>query len=1282
MKKPAAILSLILLSFSMTGTPCHPLNRNQSYQTFKNIALPIDANLVNVIFQDNAGLIWFGTQRGLFSYNGYDLHEYTDPDFPNGNPVFAIVQYSDDSLCLGTDNGVRWFNLDDKTMGCPYQETDLSLAVRSLALYDGYLWIGTRDRGLERMYVSTGKPEAVELKDGAETIIYSLEQIEDRLFIASYEHLSCYDGKTDERYLIDLGVPERLMVNSLLWDKNRNCLWVGTEGYLFEYDIKENTARKTELLTGNSFKSLALDSDGNLLIGTDAGLFVYDFASKSPTQVVHDSRNPKSLCNNVIWDILRDKNDNIWFATGRGVSVSHTNVGQEYIHLSEIVQSGDGNLFTCMLMDSSGGYWLGGDNGLIHIDSSAPYEVEWFRQDSEEHMLRHNHIRCIYEDSLNGIWIASDGGVARYEPATDSFVYYQIQLADSGRNANWAYSILEDRKGRMWIASFLGGIFVCSKDNLDILYNFGEDSGIGSNAYILNDGGDCIWANTSGGVVSIDIDTMQVIRHGIYADNILYYDGALWNTIYGELYRYDPRSGVNSRIAFAESCRQIHYFVNENGRIWFSSSEGIFIIDPQTSDISTVSYTLDNYLCGLYDEKNNVIVWGGEDCFSRIDAGKNNSASASKVYITSLVSEGRLLKSNEDYTLSSERLDIKRKSDIVIELSTLSYLADESLYYRFGDEESWQPLGKGNNHISLVNLPGGKYSLQLSNSNPASNPDAIFNSYSIVIPYPWYLRWQSFVLYFVFLVGIAVVCARIVHIRNIRKFELREKERNLELSNMKMDFFVNISHELKTPLSLIIAPVSKMLSETTNAKQRETLTTVYNNALRLNTLIHKVLDFKTLEAESEDILIRSHTELCALLKNCINTFRTVIDEKRISVNLLCPEEPVWANVDSLKLESAVINLISNSIKYVSEDSGIVDVKLDRVNDSALITISDNGCGINKEELSLVFIRYFQGKQGNRSEGSGIGLYLVKKYIELHGGHISIESRNGTFVKFNIPLVGENSCVMDEASKDEISSTVYSARILIIDDNKEMVAFLAETLSRDYECLKAYNGKEGLDVIGRIVPDLIIVDQMMPQMDGFSFSRAVRKNYHTATVPIIMLTAKEDMATEMESIKIGIDFFMPKPFDIKKLQLRIAQLLRKKESMEEAVRIEASSNPDFSECREQLSSDELFMEKVTKAIEENMGREDFNVSSLAGIISVDDKQLYRKLKQLTGSSPVNYIRKLRMRKASILLAEDKFSISEVMFLVGYSNASYFSKCFAQEYGMSPKEYRRSKDTRDV
>ena len=1276
------LLSLlcVFISIHIAGADLtyHPLNRNQSYQTFKNISLPVDANLVNVVFQDNNGMIYFGTQRGLYSYNGYDLHEYHDAMHPNGNPVFAIIQISEQFLCIGTDHGIRWFDMTSKAITDSYCGISFSPAVRSLSMYDGYLWVGTRDFGLMRISPSDGRLESMNHDNTPETTIYSLEATEEMLFVASYEHFSYYDSNTNIRQFVELGSTERIMVNSLLWDKDRDCIWVGTEGYLYNFKISSRQITRHSLLAGNSFKSLSLDTESHLLIGTDAGLFVLNPTNKECVQVVHDSRNSSSLCNNIIWDIFRDKNQNIWLATNRGVSLSQTNTGRQYVHLSEIVHSSEGNLFTRMFWDSFGDYWLGGENGLVHIAAKEKgYNATWFRQDSKEKHLKHNRIRHIYEDSSHDIWIASDGGIGKYDRITEKFNFFNIQVDSTGKNANWAYSILEDKTGRIWIASYMGGLFVCDKETMTIQYHFDENTGIGSNVYLMEEGDDgCIWASTSNGLVSIDINTFDVDQSGFYVDNMMYFNGAIWYSVLGKLYRYDPLTKSSENIPFSETCRQIFYFIREDDRIWFTSSEGLACIDPSTASIMNISPVDDYYLCGLYNDANDEFILGGEDCLLRISLDKKelHHSSTTPVFVTSIVSNGELMQPYKHYKFNENRIEFYKEADITIQLSTLSYDSEESYYYKFDNERQWQSLGKGQNHLALVNLSGGTYSLQLSNRNPESDTEAIISEYSIHIPYPWYLDWKAFVLYTILLGSAIAAGVRIIHIRNKKKFALREKERILELSNMKMDFFVNISHELKTPLSLIIAPVSKMLAETTNARQRETLTNIHSNALRLNTLIHKVLDFKQIETESENTLIRSRVELVNLIRSCVSTFSAVTEEKNISVNIQVPEEALWANIDGLKIESAVINVLSNAIKYANEENGRINIELNHVDDNAVITISDNGRGIDKDELSLIFIRYFQGKNSRQKEGSGIGLYLVKKYIELHSGTIAIENDNGTKVRISIPLTGDNSYILKDINENRESVEANaSAKILIIDDNKEIVAFLTSTLSKYYECRKAYNGKDGLDVLNEYTPDLIIVDQMMPEMDGFHFSKSVRKNHLTATTPIIMLTAKDDMATELESIKIGIDIFMPKPFDIKKLQLRIAQLLKKRETIETSVRIDAVTQPDFKGCKAKQSPDEIFMEKATKIIEDNMDREEFSVSLLAEMLSVDTKQLYRKLKQLTGVTPVNYIRKLRLRKAAVLLEEDKFTISEVMFLVGYSNSSYFSKNFAEEFGVTPKEY---------
>lgn len=1275
------ILLFMLPAFYMEGAGLrhHPLNRSQSYRTFKNISLPFDANQVNAVCQDSQGLVWLGTRRGLYSYNGYDLHEYQDERHLDLNQIYAVVHVNLDReyLCLGTGRGVKWFDLTDECIRSPYPHSEITKAVRSLAVYGGYLWIGTLDNGLKRMSLTDGEIEDSVLDEGKETTIYSLEPTDDGLFVASYEHLSRYDEKTGQRRTIRLYGSGKRMVNSLLYDKEASCVWVGVKGCLYKYDVATEEVVRYIEVPGISLKTLALDADGNLLLGTDAGLLVLDLEKKTFIQVAHDSRNTRSLCNNIIYDILSDRNHNIWLATERGVSLAQSNTVQHYIHLSELVSTGEGNLFTFIHKDSFGDYWLSGKNGLIHLSNDR--DVAWFRTDSEDHPLKHNRVRHVYEDSHHDIWIASDGGVGKYDRKNDRFDYYHIQSVQGDRNANWAYYITEDKFGRIWVASYKGGLFVCNRKNMDVLYHFSEDSGIGNDVYLMqNDENGHIWASTSNGLVSIDINTMEIDRHDIYTFNMLYFKGAIWYSLYGKLYRYDISESSNMSVPFSETCSQIYSFIPAGDRIWFTSSDGVFSVDPTSKAVSSISNTSDYFLSGLYDGQYGQMLLGGEDCIVRMPLSRNLVQDRpDSVCITSITSNGKLLSHEVDYGGNNPRygktVELKRNSNVVIELSSFSYQSEESYYYRFDSERPWSALGKGQNHISLINLFGGTYTLQLSCSNPELDSNAVVTEYYIHVPLPWYLDDKAIIAYFLTLVGVIIAVIRQLQIRNRRKYELREKEMTLELSNMKMDFFVNVSHELKTPLSLIIAPVSRMLSETTNAKQRSTLSKIHDNALRLNTLIHKILDFKQMEVESEDTLIRSHVEVGALLRNSIGIFSAVIEEKNIKVNLHGLKDAVWASMDRLKIESAIINILSNAIKYVEEGTGIIDIEAVVDGDDLQITITDNGCGIDKDDLPLVFVRYFQGK-GKKAEGNGIGLYIVKKYIELHGGTISIESDGGTKVKLTIPLAEVSPEVLGSAPEgsEDVQSDA-SARILIVDDNKEIVAFLAETLSQHYQCREAYDGKDGLAVMEDFVPDLIIVDEMMPEMDGLTFSRNVRKNYQTAAVPIIMLTAKDDMDTEMQSIKAGVDVFMPKPFDIKKLQLRISQLLQKRDSIEKSVRIEAVSRPAFIESHEHRSSDEIFMEKATKAIEDNMGREDFDVSLLASMLSVENKQLYRKLKQLTGYSPVNYIRKLRMSKASILLKEDRFTVAEVMYLVGYSNSSYFSKCFSEEFGMTPKEF---------
>lgn len=436
----------------------------------------------------------------------------------------------------------------------------------------------------------------------------------------------------------------------------------------------------------------------------------------------------------------------------------------------------------------------------------------------------------------------------------------------------------------------------------------------------------------------------------------------------------------------------------------------------------------------------------------------------------------------------------------------------------------------------------------------------------------------------------------------------------------------------------------------------------------MNTLIQQVLNFKQMEYNSENVLIRSHIELCAFLKNIVESFSPVFAEKKIFKSFASNQKEIWMNLDVLKIESIFVNIISNAVKYMPESGGEIHVAIRQEGDRNTIVVSDNGIGIKKEDLSYIFIRFYQSKTGRKhTNGSGIGLYIVKKFVELHGGRIEVHSQGegyGTTVKVEFPLSDENRVPIQEHSdiQEGIVEDNSFPVLLIIDDNQEMVSFLIETFSKTYRCLKAFNGKEGLSVVRENTVDLIIVDEMMPEMGGLEFCRVLRRNQPTASIPAIMLTAKDDLETEKNSIKAGVDIFMPKPFDIDKLSLRLVQLQERRNSLEQRIRIENISKPVVEESFQ--SNDEILLAKVVSVIEENMENTEFNVTMLSDLMDIDGKQLYRKLKQLTGSSPVDYIRQIRMKKAAVLLAQKKFSVSEVMYMVGYTNASYFQDVSSQ------------------
>lgn len=1204
---------------------------------FDNISLPYGANTVDQVIQDSYGMVWFITRQGVFSFDGYTAQRVTGGNF------HAAVAVDKETLCLGCDHGIRWLNVRTRQILDKGPWLPVDGDVRALAYSNGKLYVGTKSHGLFSLNKQSNVWQRYTLSNSQDDIIFSLCLVKGGMYIAHLKGLAFMDSRGN---IHDIGIHDN--VYSVLPDKKRNSLWIGTE-----HNLLQKTDNVHTILSGSTFNRIVPLSNGNLMLSTEYGLQVYNPETNVIQTISHDaSMQGQGLPSNRINYIFLDRQHNLWLATDRGVAMAQLIRDFLYYSLTDITHSNDGNVFSQVLVDHYGGQWLGGDNGIIHL---ADKKVKWFKVG---HGLRKNMIRSIYEDHDHDIWIATDASIARYNRQKDAFDYYD--LADNrGRNSNWAYGICEDGKGRMWIATYMGGLYVVDKKTLlassgkYVMHNspFGSHDDEVSTIYRLAHGDNgLLWAYTSKGLATIDTRNFKVsLKKKMFLDCMTVAGGSVWIDVQGHLYRYDIKESKMADTGFEVKDGMIYTLVKETNRVWMPTSEGLFYIDTRDNTIHPYSKPDYDFYAGAYVQKDNAILWGGEDVIAgqHLNAPRNDTKSP-KVYITNIpVDEHDIIR------LSS-------RENIVISLATFDYAHSNSevFWYKVGKDGNWQSLPAGTNRVSLPSIQGGTYDLYLSTDPNTS--DATITKYKLKVPYPWYLRWWAWALYLIIILAALYSFIRYYKRRNKKLLQEQERENTLALTEQKMEFFVDMSHELKTPLSLIIAPIDKLLSETTNAKLRSRLKNIQSNALKLNDIIHRILDFKRMETESDDQILASHVELITLLKDSVSEFREQAATRGITIDFDSNVDQQWMDIDVVKMQMIMRNLLSNAMKYVSDRSGRIKVSVISNQTEVTISVCDNGPGVVDADLPKIFNRYFKGDDSHN--GTGIGLSVVKKYVLLHGGDITAKNNHGLNVTFSLPL---------NTYTPPLSSDLPT--VLIVDDNHEIVDFLTSALSDNYTCIQAYSGEEALENVKESVPDIIITDQMMPGMDGTELCRRLRHNHDTANTPIIMLTAKDDPDTEMKSIGSGADVFMPKPFNLRKLQLHMVQSLKRQKSIVQSAHIDTITSIQPSISKE-LVGDEALMARVIKTIDENISSEEFNVTRLCEIVGIDQKKLYRKIKLLAGETPVVFLRNYRLKRAAELLKQGQLTVSEIMYRVGFNSLSYFTKIFKEKYGISPKEFR--------
>ncbi|MGM9845963.1 MAG: ATP-binding protein [Muribaculaceae bacterium] len=1298
-----AFIALIIMLFVM-ATPCHAAT---DYATaFDNISINSSSHTVYAMLHRPGGLLYIGTDTGLYTYDGYVCRSTASaPGAPSALHINAMVLVGS-AIYTGSDSGINAYDTTtDSYLDLP---SGLPANVRAIAPEpSGALLIGSFT-GLYRYdpVVKTLTAIAPELSS---PVVYAIAHDDSgNYYIGTYNGL--YRLRAGEKHARRLPTPPRaanhFFVNALIYDRAAAQMIIGTEGALYRLDTDALTYTEIAALRSNSCKALTLDSHHRLWVGTDNGLYMLADDSAEPLHFIHDSRLASSIANNAVWSLLATDKE-IIAGTDEGLSILAGTADFRSTPLHTLTGRGDGNRIECILRDSQGNLWLGGSNGIIRCDRSGA-SAAWYMVDSPQLHIPHNRIRDIFEDSRKRLWIASDGGVLLYDNTSGRFEPRHITSRDGKRNTNWAYCINEDADGNLRIASYLGGVMLANADKLarsaapyiadeefctdhrllpnNLTYRTTTD-GAGNCYAILFRCGDIIKLDSkshTSAVIPFESIVGSTPSH-IIGDP---HGAGVWVAHTGGVAHLAADGTVIARATLptAASTAAVTAMALIATDIYIAADNGLWRL-PTTAKTPT-PLLLDTpaapFSCIYYDADTRRIMLGGVDYIADISPDTPPlMQKPPSLSITDIEVNGNKYHAEQCALRCVTRLDLSHdQGNVAIRFSALDALAAPRIRYEYmleGLSADWHLVDQGSNRIAFANLRPGLYTLKIRPLG-TDTPDFVTTLVTIHIAQPWFWSWWAKTLYALIAAAALLYVLHRLRLRRRAAIERIERDTAMESVRRRIDFMTNISHEFKTPLSLIIGPLSHIINSKTPGKTRTELEGIYSQALALNGLVQRALESGRMADDGgDDTLIVSDIDIVELARGIVENYREAFAGKNF----------VFANeagaprlrLDVMKIESVLNNLLSNACKY-SSDNATIALSIERIAATLRITVSDDGVGIPTSELNMVFQRLYQSSRTiDDGKGSGIGLFLVKKYVELHGGAIIADNNSAGGARFTITLPINSS---SEADADTDASTTGAAtraastpdaKVLIVDDNRDLRRFISGLLADSYECYYAANGRAGLAVLGGVTPDIIIADIMMPVMNGLEMARRIRSNPRFSQVPIILLSAKDDAATRAEVAAAGVTVFIPKPFEPQYLITQMRNLMANASNIRAGARRELIADPAGKDTPQ--APDELMLAKIAEVIEANIGNADFSVAVLADSVGLQTKALYRLIKKYLGVTPVDYIRNMRLKRAATLLSDNKFTIAEVMYLVGFSSASYFSKCFSARYGDTPRQYREKR-----
>ncbi len=735
----------------------------------------------------------------------------------------------------------------------------------------------------------------------------------------------------------------------------------------------------------------------------------------------------------------------------------------------------------------------------------------------------------------------------------------------------------------------------------------------------------------------------------------------------------------NNQCVTIDNSSQIYGFAENEEGLWVATSNGVCAIKSDGARYKMYRTKENRCFTSLFaDRSDSLIYLGGIDGFEIVSSDQiADKETVTDVYLTCIkVNEQEFLYGGESMKASELELSAEQ-NNLSFDFSDFSYGKPSRIVYKLeGFDTDWHTLNIGENNASYLRLKHGSYVLKLGHLSLVGEPIEE-KAIGITIAAPWHLSQFAIFVYALIFLALVWWIVFFFSMKQRLRIEHIEREKTLEQTRLKIDFFASVSHEFKTPMSLIIGPLSSLIDKVEDGAMKKSLSIVLQNARQLSQMINKALSFARIDNNVESEIMLQPIEIVGFAHDVFSMHRETPYAQGLEMEFESEVESAYVQADAVKLESIINNIVQNACKYT--EKGSVKMQIRCAEQRVILSVADTGCGISKEDLPLVFQKFFRSaKNAANPDSSGIGLFLVRQYVEKFGGTIEAKSDGVSGSTFEISLpIYEMESAENETVENKTSGDSQLPRILIVEDNRQIAEFVESILAKDFECQIVNNGMAGYEAATKHLPSLIVADVMMPVMSGMEMAQRLKKNAATAAIPIVLLTAKDDAETRSESLANNIDGFIAKPFEAQHLLLKIKQLLHSTSLLESKIRLQNIAEHGSVEIPQ--SADEKFLSHFVEVVEKHIDDSELNMNVLADKTNVSSKQLYRKVKAMTGKTPTEYVSDLRMKKAALLLSQGSFTVAEVMYMVGFTNASYFAKCFAATWGMTPKVYLQSKQT---